>query len=420
VHYSEIDVDLKPSERSRDEVLADIRERLAVLPAVTSIGQPISHRLDHLLSGVRAQLSLKIFGEDLDQIRAIATDLQARLAKIPHLVDVQVEKQVRVPQLQVSVDYDLARQYGVTPAAVTTALETLTNGRVVSRVIDNNRRFDVVIRLDDAARTPDALADLLVETPSGRVPLRLLAKIESTDGLNQIGHDNGRRRLAVSANTDGGDMAAILTAVRAEIDKTALPEGVNIGVEGQFKEREAATDTIGWLSLMSLALVILVLYSRYRSFTLVSIVLVNVPLALVGSVVALWLFELPLSVASLVGFITLAGISVRNGILKISHYINLMAHEGEFFGKPMIVRGSLERLAPVFMTALGAALALIPLMIGGGDPGKEILHPVAVVIFGGLISATLLDTLLTPVLFHRYGERPAARLVAERGNADNY
>lgn len=411
VHYSEIDVDLTAG-RDRELIQADIRERLAVLPAVTSIGQPISHRLDHLLSGVRAQLSLKLYGDDLDRLLALASDLQTRLVRIPGLVDVQVEKQVRVPQLQVSVDYDLARQYGVTPAAVTRALETLTNGRVVSRVIENNRRFDVVIRLDDSVRTPEALAELLVETPSGRVPLRLLARIVSTEGLNQISHENGRRRLALSANTDGGDMADIVRQVRAEIDKTPLPEGVSINLEGQFKEREAATRTIGGLALVSLALIVLVLYSRYRSLTLAGIILLNIPLALVGSVIALALFGLPLSVASLVGFITLAGISTRNGILKISHYINLMAHEGETFGTPMIVRGSLERLAPVLMTALGAALALIPLMIHGDAPGKEILHPVAVVIFGGLISATLLDTLLTPVLFHRFGARAVAKLLA--------
>ncbi|OYW37184.1 MAG: CusA/CzcA family heavy metal efflux RND transporter [Hydrogenophilales bacterium 12-61-10] len=420
VHYSELDVDLKPSGRDRDAVLQAIRERLAALPAATSIGQPISHRLDHLLSGVRAQLSLKLYGDDLDALRAIANELRGRLARIPGLVDVQVEKQVRVPELKVVIDYDRARQYGVTPATVIQALEIMTNGRVVARVLEDSRQHDVVIRLDEAQRSPAALADFLVETPTGRVPLQLLARIEQTDGLNQINHENGRRRLAISANTDGGDMAGIIGQVRAELAATRLPGGVEAALEGQFKEREQAMQAITGLAAISLALIVLVLYSRYRSMTLVSIILLNIPLALVGSVLALALFALPLSVASLVGFITLAGISVRNGILKISHYINLVAHEGEPFGDAMIVRGSLERLAPVLMTALGAALALIPLMLGGQAPGKEILHPVAVVIFGGLISATLLDTLLTPVLFRRYGAGPTAKLLAHHAQGTRF
>lgn len=420
VHYSELDVDLAPSERSRDAVLKDIRERLAALPAAVSLGQPISHRLDHLLSGIRAQLSLKLYGDDLDALHPLALDLQGRLARIPGLVDVQVEKQVRVPQLHVVIDYDRARQYGVTPATVIQALEMLTNGRVVSRVLEDSRQFDVVVRLEDAQRSPEALADHLVETPTGRIPLRLLARIVEADGLNQISHENGRRRLAVSANTDGGDMADILAQVRAEIARTPLPRGVTVALEGQFREREQAMRAITGLALISLALIVLVLYSRYRSMVLVGIILANIPLALVGSVVAMALFELPLSVASLVGFITLAGISVRNGILKISHYINLVALENEQFSVPMIVRGSLERLAPVLMTALGAALALIPLMLNGDAPGKEILHPVAVVIFGGLISATILDTVLTPMLFRRFGAASVARLIERTGQGEKF
>ncbi|MEQ1661692.1 MAG: efflux RND transporter permease subunit [Thiobacillus sp.] len=420
VHYSEIDVDLEPGGRSRDVVLQDIRQHLAALPGSVSLGQPISHRLDHLLSGIRAQLSLKLYGDDLDGLRALATTLQGRLANIPGLVDVQVEKQVRVPQMHVVIDYERARQYGVTPAAVIQALEMLSNGRVVARVLEESRQFDVVVRLEDTRRSPEMLADYLVETPTGRIPLRLLARIEQTDGLNQINHENGRRRLAISANTNGGDMAAIIRQVRAELGRTPLPKGVDYALEGQFREREQATRAIAGLALVSLLLIMLVLYNRYRSLVLVGIILVNIPLALVGSVLALALFHLPLSVASLVGFITLAGISVRNGILKISHYINLMTQEGERFDTPMVVRGSLERLAPVLMTALGAALALIPLMLDGNAPGKEILHPVAVVIFGGLISATFLDTLLTPVLFRRFGAGPVAHLIEQSGKHEQY
>ncbi|MFH1816847.1 MAG: efflux RND transporter permease subunit [Pseudomonadota bacterium] len=418
VHYSEIDADLKKSARSREAVLQDIRDRLAPLPASLNIGQPISHRLDHMLSGVRAQIVLKIFGDDVDTLRGLAGQLQTRLAHIPGLVDLQLEKQVRIPQLQVRVDYAKARQYGVTPAAINSALETLSNGATAAQVIEGNRRFDVMIRLADADRSAQGLSNLLVETPSGRIPLRLIADIEDSDGPNQILRENSRRRMVLMGNSDGTDMAQIVRDIRAELARYPLPEGYFTQLEGQFQAQEEASRLITGLSLVSLALIFMVLYSRYQSAALSLMIMGNIPLALVGSVIALWLSGGTLSVASLIGFITLAGISTRNGILKISHYINLVAHEGEVFGKSMIVRGSLERLTPVLMTALVAAFALIPLMLSGGDPGKEILHPVAVVIFGGLVSSTLLDTLLTPVMFYLWGERPMLKLLARGGKVN--
>jgi HME family heavy-metal exporter len=412
VHSNEIEVDLQPSKRPREAVLADIRSRLAVIPASINIGQPISHRLDHLLSGVRAQIALKIFGDDTDTLRSLATDLQTRLAGIPGLVDLQLEKQVRIPQLQVRVDYSKVQQYGATPASINRALETLSNGATVGQVIDNNRRADVVIRLQDSDRTAQGLRNLLVETHAGYIPLYKVASIEDGSGPNQIVRENSRRRIVLSANAAGGaDMAQVVGNIRAELAKFPLPEGYFTQLEGQFQAQEQASQLIAGLGLVSLTLVFLVLYSRYQSSVLVLIIMGNIPLAMVGGVVALWLAGQALSVASLVGFITLAGISTRNGILKISHYVNLVAQEGETFGTAMIVRGSLERLVPVLMTALVAAFALLPLLLSGGDPGKEILHPVALVIFGGLVSSTLLDTLLTPVLFYRFGEKPLLTLV---------
>jgi len=410
VHSSELDVDMKRSQRSKDEILQDMRNRLAALPASINIGQPISHRLDHLLSGVRAQIALKIYGDDLDTLRALAADMQTRLGRIPGLVDLQIEKQVRIPQLRVTVDYAKATQYGVTPAAINTALETLLNGKEVAQVIEQNRRFEVVLRLADKDRSAEGLANVLVETPSGRIPLSLIADISDADGPNQISRDNGRRRIVLLGNTDGRDMAGIIRAMRAEIAAATLPEGYSTALEGQFQAQEQAARLIAVLSLISLALIFLVLYSRYQSGVLSLIIMGNIPLALVGSVIALAISGMTLSVASMVGFITLAGISVRNGILKISHYIHLVQNEGEAFGKKMIIRGSLERLTPVLMTALVAAFALIPLMFAGGEPGKEILYPVAVVIFGGLVSSTLLDTLLTPVMFWLWGGKPLAAL----------
>jgi HME family heavy-metal exporter len=412
VHSAEIDVDLKRSARSKEKVITDIRSRLAMLPVAANVGQPISHRLDHMLSGVRAQIALKIFGEDLDTLRSLAEQLQSRMAGIKGLVDLQVERQVRIPQVQVAIDYQKAGLYGAAPSHVTEALETLLNGRVVSQIIDGNRRYDVVLRVADTDRTTEGLSNLINETPAGRVPLSSFAQVVEEDGPNQIQRDNTRRRIVVLANTDGTNMARIVGDIRRLVNEASLPAGYSTTLEGTFQAQEEASRLIAFLSLLSLAAIFTVLYSRYRSAVLSLIIMGNIPLALIGSVVALWIAGQPLSVATMIGFITLAGISTRNGILKISHYINLALREGETFGPRMIVRGSLERLTPVLMTALSAGCALLPLMIDADAPGKEILHPVAIVIFGGLITSTLLDTILTPILFLRYGARPLERLAA--------
>lgn len=416
VHASEIDVDLKRSARSKEEVMADIRQRLAVLPATLNVGQPISHRLDHMLSGVRAEVALKIYGDDIDTLRSTAEMLREKLSGIQGLVDLQVEKQVRIPQLRVDVDHERAALYGLTPASITEALESMSNGRTVSQIVEGNRRFDVVMRLSDVDRSTAGLADLLIFTPAGTVPLRMVADVVETDGPNQILRENGQRRIAVLGNSDSErDMAAIVADIRSILSETMLPQGYVARLEGTFQAQEEATLRIGALSLVSLVLVFVVLYSRYQSPALALIIMGNIPLALIGSVVALNIAGQPLSVASMIGFITLAGISARNGILKISHYINLALYEGKQFGKELVIRGSLERLTPVLMTALSAGMALIPLLIGAGEPGREILHPVAVTIFGGLISATLIDTFLTPVLFLSFGRKPLERIRAARG-----
>lgn len=414
VHSSEIEVALAADGRSKDVIIADIRSRLSVLPVATNVGQPISHRLDHMLSGVRAQIALKIFGEDLDSIRGFAEEFRGKLADIPGIVDLQVEKQVRIPHLEVIVDYRRAALYGIQPAAVTEQLERLSNGTIVSRIIDGNKRFDVVLRLEDVTRSTKGLSDLLIETPAGWIPVSQIAEVRETDGPNQILRENGKRRVVVLANTNGeADMARVIADIRNVIARSTLPTGFFVSLEGTFQAQEESMRTIGLLSVISLAMVFAILYSRYRSVLFVSIIMASVPLALIGSVTALWIAGQPLSVASMIGFITLTGISTRNGILKISHYINLAIQEELPFGKDLVVRGSLERLTPVLMTALSAGVALIPLMIDATAPGKEILHPVAITIFGGLVTATLLDTLLTPMLFLRYGRKPLERLVEQ-------
>ena len=423
VFYSEMDVALKSTEADRDTVANAMRAKLAILPGSVSVGAPIGHRLDHLLSGVQAQIVVKIFAEDLTAGRALAEQLREGIADVPGIVDLRVEKQVLVPQLDLRVDYARAASYGVTPANIADALETLSNGERVSQIVDGLKRYDVVLRLPESERTTAQLSNLLIETPRGPVPLANMTDIRETQGPNQILREDGKRRIVVSANAaPGANLGDIVKAVETEAATLRLPPVAFVRVEGQYEAQRESTITIGGLSLISFGLIFALLFSRYRSAVLALIVMAGVPMALVGSVIALWIADLPLSVASMVGFVTLTGIASRNGILKISHYINLVLHEGETWGDAMIVRGTLERLTPVLMTALAAGLALVPLLIDAEAPGKEILHPVAVTIFGGLLSATLLDALITPVLFRRFGRKPLERLIAstEPGSATHF
>jgi len=417
VHVSELDVGLKPTAeltRSMDEIKADIRARLVNLPAALEIGQPISHRIDHMLSGVRSQIAIKIFGEDLDALRGQADALRAKLATIPGIADLQIEKQVLAPQIKVRVDYAAAAQYGVPAPQVLSALQALVEGEKVTQIVEGGRRFALVVKLPESARSVEGLGQILIETPNGRIPLSKIATIEDGDGPNQISRDDGKRRIVLSANASGRALSEIVADIRKVVAETKLPEGYFITLGGQFQAQEEASRLVGLLSIVSLTLMFVVLYSRYKSAALSALIMVNIPLALVGAVIGLWLSGQPLSVAALVGFITLAGISVRNGILKVSHYINLMRFEGESFDQRMILRGSLERLSPVLMTALVTAFALAPLLFEAEQPGTEVLHPVAVVIFSGLISSTLLDTFLTPAMFWLFGRKPAEALLDDK------
>jgi HME family heavy-metal exporter len=417
VHVSELDVGLKPThelKRSIGEISADIRSRLVNMPAAISIGQPISHRIDHMLSGVRSQIAIKIFGEDLDVLRAQADVMRSKLAAIPGVADLEIEKQVLAPQIKVTLDYAAAAQYGVPAPQVLRTLGNLVEGERVTQIVEGGRRFALVVKLPETARSAHGLGQILIETPNGRIPLSKIATIEESDGPNQISRDDGKRRIVLSANAQGRALSDIVTDMRRVVTQTKLPEGYFITLGGQFEAQEKASRLVGLLSLVSLTLMFVVLYTRYQSTKLSLLIMANIPLALVGAVVGLWLSGQPLSVAALVGFITLAGISVRNGILKVSHYINLMRFEGESFDHKMIVRGSLERLAPVLMTALVTAFALAPLLFEAEQPGTEVLHPVAVVIFSGLISSTLLDTFLTPVMFWLFGRDDAQRLMENK------
>lgn len=422
VHVSELDVGLLPASqlsRSMTEIQGDIRSRLINLPAAIAIGQPISHRIDHMLSGVRSQIAIKLFGDDLDTLRGQADALRGRLAAIPGLADLEVEKQVLAPQITVRVDYAAAAQYGVSVPEILSVLQSLVEGEKVTQIVEGSRRFNLVVRLPESARSLEGLGQILMETPTGRVPLSKLASIEDGDGPNQISRDDGKRRIVLSANAQGRALSEVVADIRKVVAESKLPEGYFVTLGGQFQAQEQASRLVGMLSVVSLVLMFVVLYSRYKSATLSALIMVNIPLALVGAVLGLWLSGQPLSIAALIGFITLAGISVRNGILKVSHYLNLMRIEGESFDHAMIVRGSLERLSPVLMTALVTAFALAPLLFEAERPGTEILNPVAVVIFSGLISSTLLDTFLTPAMFWLFGRKDAERLLDDK-NADAF
>ena len=417
VHVSELDVGLKPASemtRTMDEISADIRARLINLPAAIAIGQPISHRIDHMLSGVRSQIAIKIFGDDLDTLRGQADALRGRLAGIPGIADLEIEKQVLAPQIKVSVNYATAAQYGVPTPQILATLQSLVEGEKVTQVVEGGRRFALVVRLPESSRSLQGLGQILLETPGGPIPLAKIATIEDGDGPNQVSRDDGKRRIVISANAQGRALSEIVEDIRKVVGESKLPEGYFITLGGQFQAQEEASRLVGLLSIVSLVLMFVVLFSRYQSVVLSALIMANIPLALVGAVLGLWISGQPLSVAALVGFITLAGISVRNGILKVSHYINLMRMEGESFDHKMILRGSLERLAPVLMTALVTAFALAPLLFEAERPGTEILHPVAVVIFSGLISSTLLDTFLTPAMFWLFGRKDVERLMADR------
>ena len=409
--FSEIDVALKNEEggRGRDAILEDIRHNLDVLKGVSvNIGQPISHRLDHLLSGVRAQVAIKIFGNDLLTLRSTANELRNIISGIEGVVDAQVENQVMIPQLMIRVDRAKVRQYGLQVGEVAQELETFYNGKQVSQIIQGQQSFDLVVRVNDSIRTNiEEIRNTPIATSSGAlVPLHQIASVSLENSINLINHENTQRRIVVSTNVQGRDLGSTVEEMRLAVQNNLqLPQGYYLEWGGQFESQQSASRLITILSLFSFAGIFLVLYSHFKSWEIALQIMLNIPLALIGSVIAVILTGGVFSIATLVGFITLTGIASRNGIMMISHYIHLVEHEGETFNDKMIIRGSQERLVPVLMTALVAALALIPLTLDPTAPGKEILHPVAVVILGGLISSTLLDVIVTPVVFKRFGKR---------------
>lgn len=403
VHASEIDVELGASRRPKSAVLADIRRRLEQLPGVVvNVGQPISHRIDHLVSGVRAQIAIKIFGPDLVVLRRKAAEIERVAASVPGMVDLQTEKQVLIPQLHVRLNRQKAAQYGVMVGEVAEYIEMALNGKVVTQILDGQQSFDVVLRLSDAARNNvEAIQSLPIDVDKGTLlPLGLFADIEEARGPNIIVRENVGRRIVISANVAGRDLVSAVEELRAQIaQQVALPEGYFVVYGGQFDSQASAARRMLLLGLLALLGVFVVLFMHFKSLSIVLQIMLSMPFAFIGAVFGVYVTDGVFSIASLVGLITLTGVAARNGIMMLDHYLHLMREEGERLDLGLLYRGASERLVPVLMTAFIASFGLLPILAGPEEPGREILFPVAVVVFSGLLSGTLLNLLLTPLVF---------------------
>ncbi|REJ94923.1 MAG: AcrB/AcrD/AcrF family protein [Planctomycetota bacterium] len=415
VNMSEIILTLDPdSERSRAEIMAEIREQANEVPgAVIAAEQPLQHLMSHMLTGIRAQVGIKIYGDDLTVLRETADDVKAAIEEVEGVKDLLVEPQVEVPQLKIEIRREDLRLLGLNTDHVNEFVETALNGRVVSEIVDGERKYDLLVRLDDRFRkNPEEMKRLAINLPGGgRVPLSDVADVYEDTGPNTINRERVRRRIIVQCNTAGRDLGSVVEDIQARIApiRESLPSGYVIDVGGQFESQQAATRRLAVLSVIAVVGMFIALYTLFRSVNMSLQVLSALPMAAIGAVTALVVTGQSLTVASMVGFVSLSGIASRNGILLIAHYLHLVEHEGEKFTPQMIERAGKERLAPMLMTALTAGFGLIPLVLAAGEPGKEILYPVATVIFGGLISSTLLDFFVHPALFWLFGKRAAER-----------
>jgi HME family heavy-metal exporter len=414
--------------KSRKEVLAKLQKEIKEeVPGVdVEVEQPLAHLISHMISGNTAQIAIKVYGDDLDTLEKLANQIKARVAGVPGVSSLAVEPIRKVDEIHVKLDPEALAFYGVDRAYVGAFVQTALNGEVVSQVVEGQRRFDLVVRLDEPYRADVAnLKELRLDLPNGQGQVRLKDLAEVTpptggdSGANQVKRENVRRRIVIRCNALGRDLASVVgdieRVVKAEV---LMPEGYFVEYGGQFESQKRATRLIAILAVLSVVGMFFVLYMLFPSARIVLQILNAVPAAFIGGVLALVITNQTLTVASLVGFISLGGIAARNGILLVNHYIHLMKHEGEGFTEQMILRGSLERLSPVLMTALTAGIGLIPLVVAGQQPGREILYPVATVILGGLITSTFCEFLLRPGLFWRYSGQDAVRLARADDQAD--
>lgn len=421
----EFDLDFKKDAAGRPlkAVLADIRARIRTVPGTFSIiSGPLSHRISHLLSGVTAPVAVKIFGPDLPTITAIGARVQEIARTIPGLEDAKLDLQAQIPQLRIELNRERALAHGVSPGELNAELSTLLGGSIVSQLRENQRTIDLAIRLPESWRgDADTIRNLPIHTVTGdHILLHLVADVREATGPSAVYRENTQRRYVVSIKPTARDVGALVQQLEEKVRAAVpLPKGVFISYEGDFRAEQAAAGRIALLFAGVLAVIVLLLWSYFRSLVLALQVLLNLPLALMGSLVLTWWLADNINIATLVGFIAVGGIAARNGIMMISHYLHLMKHEGEGFTYAMIERGTLERFVPVTMTALSAGIALIPFVIAMGAPGKEIISPVAICIVGGLVTSTLLDFAVTPAVFRLFGKKAAAKALAHNAPASH-
>ncbi|MFV0338984.1 MAG: efflux RND transporter permease subunit, partial [Chthoniobacterales bacterium] len=417
----EFDVDFKPGGRPRAEVVKEIQEKIQSIPgAFGVVSGPLADRIGHMLSGVSAKIAIKIYGSDLQKLRKIGSEIQSVARSIPGLETARIEQQAMIPQLRIEVDRDRALAYGITPGEINSQLSALMAGETLSELYVGQRTVDLVLRLPESWReSPDRLSEMLVQTPSGQsIPLSLIADIREAMGPNVIQRENTQRRFVVSINPTTPDVSTLVQTLQARVaEEVSMPDGYFLSYEGEFRAREDAAKRIAIFSILILVIIAFLLNQYFGTPLFAFQVLADIPLAIIGGLVSSWLLVNNVSIATLVGFIAVAGIAARNSVMMISHYLHLMRHEAESFSREMIERGTLERMVPVLMTALAAGLALIPLLLDAEAPGKEILHPVAVVIVGGLFTSTILGLGVTPAFFWKFGRRAAQRVVEKQSPA---
>lgn len=399
-NVSEIEAPFELSDRPKSAVVEEIRHKLGTLPGVNvEIGQPISHRIDAMLSGTRANIAIKLFGTDLNKMFEIGNQIKTEISAIPGVVDLNVEQQVERPQLQIVPKREMLAKYGVTPSEFTDMVEVYLAGRTVSRVYEGNRVFDLTVKADDDSRsTIEAIRDMPVDVVGGKVPFSQIAEIRSAAGPNTINRENVARKIVISANVSDGDLQGAVNRIRKTInDKVPLPEGYHVEYGGQFESAQSATRTLLVTSLMAILVIFLLLYGQFKNVRQASAVLLNLPLALIGGVFAIFFADGIISIPAIIGFISLFGIATRNGMLLIDRYNEL--RQSGLSLHDAVMRGSLDRLNPILMTALTSALALIPLALGGDLPGNEIQSPMAKVLLGGLLTSTMLNGFIIPVVY---------------------
>ncbi|QDT92722.1 efflux RND transporter permease subunit [Gimesia algae] len=420
VNVSEYIISFDPeSERSREQVLDDIRTSMEAIPGIViSVEQPLAHLISHMISGVKAQVGIKIYGESLTVLRNTAKKMEAAMQSVPGVTDVLVEPQVEIKQLQIKLNRDKLKLYSLTPAYVNEYVETAMNGVVVSQVLQGQRTFDLLIRMDEKYREDlQELKRLSIDLPGGgTTPLSSVADIiTNASGPNTINREKVQKRIIVQCNVTGRGLVDVVNEIQAKQKPIieALPAGYFVEYSGQFESQQSASRMISALFLVSMLGVFLVLFTMFRSANFSLQVMAALPMAFIGSVIALVVTGQTLTIAAMVGFISLGGIASRNGILLLNHYLHLVKYEGEGWTREMIVRAGQERLAPVLMTALTSGIGLVPLAMSQGEAGKEILYPVATVIIGGLLSSTILEFFIRPALFWSYGRKAGARIVAD-------